>query len=428
MPYVLVASPVMPPETNAAPPLGEDGIGAPAPSGPVQPGWGPAPTCPSVDNVVARADGGLARIRVPGGRIDAATLQAVADVAQHWGSGIVEITSRANLQLRGIRPGAAAALAATLVGSGVSGGPSADRRRNVLLGPLGDLDPGAEDLGPLLAPLLAALDAEPRLDGLDDKFGFAIDGGGSFGLAGRRAAVVAAPTSTSGVMGVCWGWAADGEEGSSVRPRRVARRELVDALVEAAVGSLGRPRASIAVPAASGAAAARVAGPLGAGASWVGAMPTLGRADARAITAMAAAARRYSDGLLRLTPWRGVVFAAVAADNRTALLEDLRAGGLVVDASDPASTVVACAGSHGCTSGLADAIGDARRVIAARREAGAPPAAVHVSGCAKCCAQHTPLAVTLVGSGPDRYDIYADGDLRARAVPSAEALAMAAGS
>lgn len=411
----------MPPENNAAPTFGEGGTGAPSQSGP-----GRAPACPSVDNVVARADGGLTRIRVPGGRIGAAALQTVADAAQRWGSGIVEITSRANLQLRGIRPGAAAALGAALVGSGVSGGPFADRRRNVLLGPLGDLDPDAVDLGPLLAPLLTALDAESRLDGLDDKFGFAIDGGGSFGLAGRRAAVVAAPTSTGGVMGVCWGWAADGEEGSSARPRRVARSELVDALVEAAVGSLGRPRASATVPAASAAAAVRVAGPLGAGAGWVGAMPTLGRADSKAITAMAAAARRYSDGLLRLTPWRGVVFPAVAADERAALLDDLKAAGLVVDASDPASTVVACAGSHGCTSGLTDAIGDAHRVIAARRESGAPPAAVHVSGCAKCCAQRTLLSVTLVGSGPDRYDVYADGDPSARAVPVPEAVAFAA--
>lgn len=413
----------MPPATNVVPPLGEGSTGAL-----VQSGLGPASVCPSVDNVVARADGGLVRIRVPGGRIAAAAFLAVADAARRWGSGIVEITNRANLQLRGIRPDAAAALAEALVSSGVSGGPSADRRRNVLLDPLGDLDPEAEDLGPLLGPLLAALDAEPRLDGLDDKFGFAIDGGGSFGLAGRRAAVVAAPTSTSGVMGVCWGWAADGDEGSPARPRRVAQSELVDALVEAAVGSLGRPRASVAVPAASPEAAVRVTGPLGTGAGWVGAMPTLGRADAHAITAMATAARRYSTGLLRLTPWRGVVFPVVAADERAALLEDLRAGGLVVDASDPASTVVACAGSQGCTSGLTDAIGDARRVIAARREAGARPAALHVSGCAKCCAQHTPLAVTLVGSGPDRYDVHADGDLRARAVLCAEAVAIAAGS
>ncbi len=418
VPYVLVGFPAMPPATNGVSPLGGGGTGASR----------PGPACPSVDNVVARADGGLVRIRVPGGRIDATALLAVADAARRWGSGVVEITGRANLQLRGIRPGTAVALAEALVGSGVSGGPSADRRRNVLLDPLGDLDPEAEDLGPLLAPLLAALDADPRLDGLDDKFGFAIDGGGSFSIAGRRATVAAAPTPARGVMGVSWGWAADGDEGSAPRPRAVAHGELVGALVEAAVGSLGRPRASVAVPPATAEAAVRVTGPLGTGAGWVGAMPTLGRADAQAVAAMASVAKRYSHGLLRLTPWRGVVFPAVAPDDGAALLGELRAGSLVVDPSDPASTVVACAGSRGCTSGLTDAIGDARRIIAARRQAGSGPMALHVSGCAKCCAQHTPLPVTLVGTGPDRYDVYADGDLRARAVPGAEAVAIAARS
>ncbi|MDA8292721.1 MAG: hypothetical protein M0Z33_13760 [Actinomycetota bacterium] len=408
----------MPPPTSADPPPGEGRSGASrAPS-----------ACPSVDNVLARADGGLVRIRVPGGRIGAAALLAVAEAAQRWGSGIVEITGRANLQLRGVRSEAAADLAEALVGAGVSGGPHADRRRNVLLDPLGDLDPEAEDLGPLLGPLLAALDAEPRLDGLDEKFGFAVDGGGSFGLAGRRAAVVATPTRTRGVMAVCWAWADDGEEGSPVRPRRVARSELVDALVEAAVDSLGRRRSSVAVPAASADSVARVAGPLGAGAGWVGAMPTLGRADAGEMVTLATAARRRSGGLLRLTPWRGVVLPAVASDESGALLEELRAGGLVVDAADPASTVVACAGSRGCTSALTDAVGDARRVIAARREAGSRPAALHVSGCAKCCAQQAPLATTLVGSGPGRYDVYAGGGLRARSVRGAEAVAIAAGS
>lgn len=418
MPYTLVGFPAMTPAmTPVSPP---DGGGTAA--------QGIGRSCPSVDNVVPRADGGLVRIRVPGGRIDAPTLLMVADAAQRWGSGVVEITSRANLQLRGIRSGAAPALAEALVGSGLSGGPSADRRRNVLLDPLGDLDPEAEDLSPFLAPLLAALDADPRLDGLDDKFGFAIDGGGAWSLAGRRAAVVAAPIGRDGAVGVSWGWAVDGEEGSPPRPRHATRSGLVETLLEAAVGSLGRPWTSVVVPAASAEDDLRVAGPLGTGSSWVGAMPVLGRADAPALAAIASAATRYSHGLVRLTPWRGVVFPAVTPEESAALLGELGASGLVVDPSDPASTVVACAGSRGCTSGLTDAVGDARSVIAVRRAAGSRPVGLHVSGCAKCCAQHTPLPVNLVGTGPDRYDVYARGDLRARALPGAEAVAIAASS
>jgi precorrin-3B synthase len=387
-------------------------------------------SCPSVDHVLAREDGGLARIRVPGGRIDAGRLDAVARSAERWGSGVVEITNRANLQLRGIRAESAGALAEELIAEGVSGGELADRRRNILLDPLGDRDPEAMDLDPVLEALLAGLDAERRLDGLDDKFGFALDGGGCWSIAGRKAAVVVTPAEARGGVEVCCGWVPDGEDGSATRPRQVALDDLVAALVAAAVDSLDRRRTSLAVPtrAARPEAATRVAGPLGAADGWAGAMPVLGRVDAVSLGAIAAAARRYSRGLLRLTPWRGVVFPGVAAADAGALLRELEVTGLVVDPSDPAATVVACAGARGCTSGLTDAIGDARRLIAAEREAGRQPAALHVSGCHKCCAQHSPLPLTLIGSGPDRYDVYADGELRASGVDAGTAVAVASRS
>jgi sulfite reductase beta subunit-like hemoprotein len=100
--------------------------------------------------------------------------------------------------------------------------------------------------------------------------------------------------------------------------------------------------------------------------------------------------------------------------------------GLVVDPSDPASTVVACAGSQGCTSGLTDALGDARRVIAARRQAASAPLALHVSGCAKCCAHHGALPLTLIGSGPGHYDVLAWAEQRASGIPADKALTEAA--
>jgi precorrin-3B synthase len=412
----LVACGPMRPAASVAPPAGGS-----TPSTPPH-----RSACPSVAEALPRTDGGLVRLRVPGGRIDAAGLAAVAEAASRFASGEVEITNRANLQLRGVRPGSEAALAEALSAAGLSAGRAGDRRRNVLLGPLGGLEEGAEDLGPLLAPLLAALDAEPRLDGLDDKFGFALDGGGSFTLAGRRAAVVALPAGDPGWMRLCWGWARDGEEGSVARPRQVAREQLVEALVGAALDSLGRERAAVAVP-PCGPTGPRPAGPLGIGDGWVGAMPVLGRTDAAGLEAIARAAERFSGGLLRLTAWRGVVLPAPAPGDRPPLLTALAESGLVVDPADPASTVVACVGARGCSSGLTDAAGDARLVIAARRAGGRPPAPLHVSGCARCCADRYSIAPSLVGSAPGYYELHQDGAPIAAAIPSAEAVELAAG-
>ncbi|HDR9371805.1 TPA: precorrin-3B synthase, partial [Burkholderia multivorans] len=66
--------------------------------------------CPGLVRIVAAADGGLCRIKLPGGRLDASQARAIAAAARRYGSGAIDATNRANLQLRGIRDGAADAL------------------------------------------------------------------------------------------------------------------------------------------------------------------------------------------------------------------------------------------------------------------------------------------------------------------------------
>jgi precorrin-3B synthase len=381
--------------------------------------------CPSVEDVVTRVDGGLARVRLPGGRISSAGLAAVADAAERHGAGLVEITGRANLQLRGLRPGAAPALSAALTAAGVRSDGRADRRRNVLLDPIGDLDPAAEDLAPLVAPLLDALDADRRLDELDDKFGFALSGGGTWHLGGRRATVVVCAPGVGVEPEVRWAWATEGHPGTMATPLVVPRAELVGFLAHLAAASLNRPRASMEVPDPPGAPGRPASGPLGAGDGWVGAMPILGRADAGAMRAVAEVAERYADASVRLTPWRGFVLAPVATAVRAAALAELRAAGLVVDPSDPASSVVACTGRRGCTSALTDAVGDAEAVIAARRRSGLGPLGVVVSGCGRCCAAEPAAALRLVGCGPARYDLRVGSGRTQPRVPAASAVAAA---
>src|SRR4029077_19912607 len=96
-----------------------------------------------------------------------------------------------------------------------------------------------------------------------------------------------------------------------------------------------------------------VAAPLGryaqaGGRLFGGAAPVLGRLDPELVAAVAASVRRHRATEVRLTPWRGILVGALDDDG---LVGDLAGLGLVVDRTDPASAVIACAGRTGCSSG-----------------------------------------------------------------------------
>src|ERR1700741_2968858 len=57
--------------------------------------------CPGVLRLHEAADGLLARVRLPGGRLDARGMGGAA-TPPRLGNGIVELTSRASLQIRGL--------------------------------------------------------------------------------------------------------------------------------------------------------------------------------------------------------------------------------------------------------------------------------------------------------------------------------------
>ncbi|HET9692027.1 MAG TPA: hypothetical protein VFP61_12810 [Acidimicrobiales bacterium] len=360
----------------------------------------PADRCPSVANVVARVDGGLARVKVPAGRLAVTALRAVAGAATARAGGVIEITGRANLQLRGVHD--PAGLAADVAAADLTAGELGDLRRGVVAPPLAGLDPTAlDDPTPLIAPLLAALGAAPELDRLSPKWGVTLDAGGAWPLAGRRDDVVVEARGGGR-------WAVR----TAAADRVVGAAEVPAAVVGAAVAGVDRPRTTVTVRGAG-----RATGPLGAGPGrgtlrrWWGATPWLGRLTAATAAALADAAEAAGAAEVRLTPWRGVVVATSAP---------LAVDGLVDDPADPAAGAVACVGAAGCTSGLADAPADAAAVVAALRRRGGPPVPFHVSGCPKGCAGGTAVARTFVAVAPGRYDVLdGTGTVVARAVPPA---------
>src|SRR3954453_22608779 len=88
-----------------------------------------ADACPGALQTHAAADGALARVRVPGGGLSSAQLAALASAARALGDGALELTSRGNVQLRGLAPGTEPELGDRLAGGGGVADPAPPRAR-----------------------------------------------------------------------------------------------------------------------------------------------------------------------------------------------------------------------------------------------------------------------------------------------------------
>ncbi|GAA4688609.1 nitrite reductase [Nocardioides nanhaiensis] len=136
--------------------------------------------CPGVLRPWPADDGALVRVRLVGGRVTAAALQALSQVAQRHGDGDLHLTARANLQLRGL-PLEGGALPEPVVAeveaTGLLPSRTHELARNVLCSPLTGLRGGRADLRPLLAELDRRLCADPVLAALPGRFCLVLDDG-----------------------------------------------------------------------------------------------------------------------------------------------------------------------------------------------------------------------------------------------------------
>ncbi|WP_331251267.1 precorrin-3B synthase [Burkholderia ubonensis] len=424
--------------------------------------------CPGLVRVVPAADGGLCRIKLPGGRVDARQARAIAAVARAHGSGVIEATNRANLQLRGIRDGEAPALTAALLGAGLgplvdAGGDAAalaasDDVRNLLLSPLAGRDPAALiDSAALAAPIFDMLAREPRRFELSPKFSIQLDGGEAVAALDhphdiwlsawrRRDGAVRVAAGLAGCPPVAPDAApacadvAPGDAVALVRALMLAFLDLAPAdatrmrallatcgervLLERAQTYLPFPLAADPALAAWRRAPSAPALRFGARPSRdaarcsVGAQFALGRLDAERLERLAALADAHGDGTLSMTPWQGVFVHGVAAADAPALRDALAALGLVCEPTHPLAQLVACAGSAGCAKARADTKRDALALAARVGHA----LDAHLTGCERHCALPHPAAHTLVAVAPARYDLYRRDDAAGLGAPLARHL------
>ncbi len=384
---------------------------------------------------MAARDGLIVRLRPTGGILRAATAWAVADCADRWGNGALDLTARANLQLRGVTERTLPELLTALADLDLLDASAAGEAvRNVVASPLAGLGAGP-DIRPLVRALEARLATDPALHALPTKFGFLVDDGGAPGLASVDADVrfawangactigLGGAEGTAIVIGTCEAGdlvaraVAVARGALSLFARTEARRMrgLLDAFGPATVA---RACGGTPVPATIVAADARGADVVGR--RSFGGVPTLGLAapfgalDAAMLRRAAALAAPTPLGELRLTPWRAILIPGFEGPEP---LPEVAA--FITDDNDPRLAVSACVGRDGCARGTTATRADAT-ALAAALPAGA---SLHVSGCAKGCAKAAPSTLTLVGRD-GRYDLVRDG--RAGDAPQQRGLDLAA--
>lgn len=332
--------------------------------------------CPGVLRPHQAADGAMVRVRIPGGQTTGTAFARLGEIARTYGSGLLQLTSRGSVQLRGLPPELPDEVAESVSEAGFLPAPEHERVRNIAASPLTGLDGGVADLRPMVRALDVALQSARDLAELPGRFLFVLDDG-------RGDVSDLALDLGFRAVSADQGWLLVGS-GAAGRP--VATTAAVDQLILLArrfltvhggawhVRDLPAPLTDGLEVAPGPSYGGLPLGVVGPHASLAVPLGLLSPDQLDLVTAVA------GDGPLVVTPWRGIVLPG-AADR----LPELHAAGLVTDHRSSWTMLTACVGAPWCSSGRIDTRSLAHTM------AGWPGdlPRTHLSGCERRCGAPT---------------------------------------
>lgn len=384
-------------------------------------------------------DSFMLRCRIPGCQLNSQQLHGLAEIAQDWGGGYADITTRGNLQIREIMPRDTVSTLIKLTGLGLtSKGSGADNLRNITATPTSGFDPQELiDVMPLALGMHHYILNCRDLYGLPRKFNISFDSGG--------AVSVCADTNDIGFYAVRIGEGHDVEPGIYFRlrlcgitghqqlafdsglllkeeeciplsaalirvfiengnrsNRKKARlKYLVDSwgvekLLEETQKKLAFPLRKSPLDICETAADKKRQAHIGvhpqsqAGLNHIGVGIPVGRLLAEQMHALADIADTYGQGDIRLTVWQNLIIPHIADDQIKAAQAAIVKAGLTHHASPIASGLVACTGNTGCQYAGANTKGNAIALSQHLQQKFNldQPINIHLTGCPHSCAQH----------------------------------------
>jgi precorrin-3B synthase len=353
--------------------------------------------CPALSAPMQTGDGLLARIALTEA-LHPSQLATLCRLARRHGNGILDISARGNLQVRGLTALSAPQLDAEVRALQL---PLRDGLA-VEVPPLAGMDP--DEIADPRALAAAIRKGAADIAGLAPKMSVVVDGGGRLRLSDLLADIRLVAKRHGG--GIGWTLLLGGTEAAGGVHAVLSEAEAAPAALAllgelASKGSKARGRDLATGLPLNSAATPPVSPfglhPLAPGLSAAGIGPAFGQIDAERLAALCEEA--VAMGLTAVKPALDhslLFFGPPDACERLLAVADLN--GFVTSGDDPRSSIAACPGRPACASGEIET--HALGALAARECGDLLDGSfkLHVSGCAKGCAHPQPSPLTLCGT------------------------------
>ena len=375
--------------------------------------------CPGLSAPMPTGDGLLVRL-LPTGTISLAAFRTLCAAGQEYGNGVIEITARGSIQVRGLTAASAIRFAATIAESGIAAADGPPVLTNPLAGLTADELLDSSALASALRQALVKTSLPPRLA---PKLSVVIDGGGALNLDRLTGDIRLCAESGDGEPAIRIGVAGDQTGALTLGTVALDRAIevtllLLDVICRSGHGARARDivaadggaefRATIAdfqIPDRSPAArTARQSNdpigdhPLRDGTFARGFGLAFGHAEAKALAGLIETAAGAGATGVRAAPGRALLVVGLTQDAAATLAATAETTGFIVRADDSRRFVFACAGAPICSSAHIAARALAPRLTETLAERLGAKFDLHISGCAKGCAHAQAAALTIVGS------------------------------
>jgi ferredoxin-nitrite reductase len=391
----------------------------------------------------------MLRCRIPAGELSSFQMRGLADIAEEWGGGYADVTTRANIQIREIAPRNMVKCILKLQEIGLTArGSGVDNIRNITATPTAGIDKDEFiDTRPFAKAVHHYILNNRDMYDLPRKFNIAFEGGGGISAV--------ADTNDIGFMAVRVG------EGKGVEPGVYFRVELAGITGHQQFatdsGILVKPNEAVAVAAAivrvfvengdrTNRKRARLKylidkwgipkyieevekkltfplvrfpleqceqrnvpfahGHIGVfkqaqrGLNYIGAVITVGRMKPKQMRRLADVAQNYGSGELRLTVWQNLLIPNIPDAYVETVKKNLVKMGFHYQSTTISGGLVACTGNTGCQWASTNTKGQA--VLLARHLEKKVqldrPINIHLTGCPNSCAQHYMGDIGLLGA------------------------------